>query len=585
MKTWLALALLVSPFAAQDASLYVPVEDGTRLAVDVYLPDGVALSSDDVRVPALFELTRYWRRSEDPRSGVSRPALRPLDRAFLEAGYALVKVDVRGSGASFGTREMEYGRREVRDGYDLVEWAVSQPWCDGAVGAYGTSYTGTTAELLAACGHPAVKAVIPGWSDFDLYTSPARPYGLYATLVDRWGQLVGAMDANDATQMGGFVARVDADTDGAQRDDAVRGHAGNIDVGPASRAAEFRDDRFGGGGDTYANAASTQWKDEIEASGVAMLVLASWFDAGTAGGALTRFQHYSNPQKLVLLASSHGGFFDASPYTVANTPLPPRPSVEEQVAMRIDFFDHYLRDMESGVDDWPAVRYWNLGVEELLASEEWPPAGTERERLYLGESELDSNAPAEPKWRRHEVDLGVTTGRNNRWWTQLGGPVFGLHDRGAMDERMVTWTSGVLEADLQLTGTPCAHLRLRANREDVGVLVYLEDVDPSGRSRYVTEGGLRALHRAPWDDPKLPDELHAHSFARADAQALVPGEEFELEFSLWPTSVVFRAGHRIRIAVTAADADTFARLEGDEGLVLEIAGDSFVELPIVRAGE
>ena len=76
--------------------------------------------------------------------GTPIPGIVGLDRHFLEHGYALVKVDARGSGASFGTRSAEYGREEVLDAYDVVEWVVSQEWSDGTVGAYGTSYTGTT---------------------------------------------------------------------------------------------------------------------------------------------------------------------------------------------------------------------------------------------------------------------------------------------------------------------------------------------------------------------------------------------------------------------------------------------------------
>ncbi|MEQ1895142.1 MAG: CocE/NonD family hydrolase, partial [Planctomycetota bacterium] len=163
--------------ALQQHSVYVPVRDGTRIAVDVYLPDGHVAGA---RHPALLELTRYGRAREDARTGAPVPSIDALDRHFLAHDYAVVKIDVRGAGASFGSRTSEYGREEVRDGRDLVAWVVAQEWCDGNVGAYGTSYSGTTAELLAAAGHPAVKAVVIGWSDFDGYRSPIWPYGIYA---------------------------------------------------------------------------------------------------------------------------------------------------------------------------------------------------------------------------------------------------------------------------------------------------------------------------------------------------------------------------------------------------------------------
>ncbi|MCP3920839.1 MAG: CocE/NonD family hydrolase [bacterium] len=245
----IAFVLLAAPLAAQGTAHYIMTEDGMRLAADVHLPRDLETG---VQVPALLELTRYWRSSERPSDGVANPGLRAVERRFLEEGYALVKVDVRGTGASFGTRDAEYGPRDVRD---VIAWVARQDWSDGNVGAYGTSYTGTTAELLTATGHPALKAVIPGWSDFDVYESPARPYGLFcAGMIEEWGRMVAAMDRCDASVMGSNVRRVDGDDDGALREAAVAEHAGNLDVGPSVRAAVFRDSPVGGGppGRSYA---------------------------------------------------------------------------------------------------------------------------------------------------------------------------------------------------------------------------------------------------------------------------------------------------------------------------------------------
>jgi len=170
--------LLIKGISAQDfSSYYILTKDGTQLATDVYKPDNNSIS----KYPALLIITRYRRSIQDGKTGEPISTLSALDKHLLASDYVLVKVDARGSGASFGTRPTEYGKQEVLDGYDIVEWVISQNWSDGNVGAYGTSYTGTTAELLAAVNHSAVKAVIPGWSDFDAYSSPVRPYGAIAT--------------------------------------------------------------------------------------------------------------------------------------------------------------------------------------------------------------------------------------------------------------------------------------------------------------------------------------------------------------------------------------------------------------------
>ena len=568
--------------AVETTSVYVPMRDGTRIAVDVHLP---ADRGDDARFPALLELTRYWRASEDPATGERRPLTGELDLNFLEHGYALVKVDVRGSGASFGHRPLEYGPEEVRDGRDVVDWVVRQSWSNGRVGAYGTSYTGTTAELLAASGHPAVKAVIPGWSDFDVFRSPARPYGLMATgFIARWSEFVGLLDRNDPAA-GGSVARVDADVDGRLLAAAVREHAANPDVFEAVSKADFRD-RAVAGGLSLADASVMAWKKQIEASGVPMLVLVSWLDAGTADGALLRLEHFTNPQKLVILASMHGGGAHASPYTVSTEPRSPQPSFEEQMALRLRFFDHHLKGAKNGVPDWPRVRYFNLGEEAFRDAETWPPPGTRRQRWYLAAGRsLATAAPAGSGHDRYAVDFSVSTGTTNRWTTQMGEPVLRLDDRGAMDARMLAYTSPPLAEDLQITGTPVVTLWLRSSRDDGAILVYLEDVDPEGRSRYLTEGGLRALHRRLSANPYFAQAPPYHSFAAADAEPLMPGEPAELAFQLWPTSARIRAGHRLRLAIAGADADTFDRVPADGEVEIKVgwggAEASLIELPVV----
>ncbi len=575
-----------TPAGPEVSAHYIAAEDGTRLAADVYLP----VDGHDPPYPALLTLTRYRRGLEDPETGERINTLSGLDSHFLAHGYALVKVDARGSGASFGTRPVEYGRQEVLDAYDVVEWVVSRDWSDGMVGAYGTSYTGTTAELLAAVNHPAVKAVIPGWSDFDAYPSPIRPYGLLARgFIETWGDLVGYMDANNVEVMGRGVRRVDEDEDGSMLAAALAEHAANPDVFQAVLATEYRDDVVGGG-QTWAEIGPIHWEEQIEASAVPMLVLVSWLDAGTADGTLLRFRHFSNAQKVLILASTHGGGYSASPYSVGSAPLPPEPSVDEQMEMRRLFFDHHLRGSDNGVDQWPAMRFYNLGEEAYHDTEVWPPAGTTTTTLYMdsgGRLGGDSEAVAQGS-DEYAVDPGVTTGPDNRWMAQMGTPILHLDDRGEMDERMLTYTTEPLASDVQIAGYPVITLKLVSDREDGALFVYLEDVDPEGRSRYVTEGGLRLIHRKTVSNPYFEGDEPYHSFARADAEPMPPGEAVTISFRLWPIAALVRAGHRIRIAIAGADAGMFDPVPADGAATLTVhrggADGSRIALPVVDGG-
>jgi predicted acyl esterase len=332
-----------------------------------------------------------------------------------------------------------------------------------------------------------VKAVVPGWADFDVYRSPIRPYGLLTAFIGEWGDLVAAMDRNDGAVLRSSVRRVDADSIGAERAAAVAEHARDPDVGRWARYLEFRDDRLDGG-PSYAELGPVYWKAAIEQSNVPMLVLVSWLDAGTAEGALDRLRTFRNPQKLVIMASSHGGGAHASPYTVTGSAVPTQPAADSLAQLRLQFFDHYLKGVRNGVPGWPAVRYYTLGEEAYRTTEVWPPAGT------------------------------------------------------AGDEH--------------------------------------------GQSRYLTEGGLRLIHRATSTDTLLGSTPY-QSFERRAATPMQPGRPARVTFRMLPASVIIRKGHRLRLALAGADAAVFERVPAaEEGMpTLNIHRDprtpSLLELPVV----
>ena len=170
----------------RDVSRHLAMRDGTQLAVDIWLPGELQVGE---QLPAIMEATRYWRA----------PAMGPLYRLLVSlgqkqvpklaaadawngAGYALVLVDTRGSGASFGQRPVEWSDAEVADLGEVIGWLASQPWSNGRVGAQGISYSGNTAELSIVSHPPALKAVAPLYSDFDPLLFLAMPGGG----IQRW---------------------------------------------------------------------------------------------------------------------------------------------------------------------------------------------------------------------------------------------------------------------------------------------------------------------------------------------------------------------------------------------------------------
>jgi hypothetical protein len=151
----------------------------------------------------------------------------------------------------------------------------------------------------------------------------------------------------------------------------------------------------------------------------------------------------------------------------------------------------------------------------------------------------------------------------------------------------LTYTTSPLETDLEVTGHPVAHLWLTTDAPDLDVFVYLEEVDRSGKSTYITEGTLRASHRklsqAPFNNLGLP----YHSHYQSDLAPIPAGEPVELAFSLLPTSYRFHKGSRIRITVVCADAGNFDTPIINPAPKLHLLRDmnhpSFIQLPVVQS--
>ncbi|MCH2223514.1 MAG: CocE/NonD family hydrolase [Crocinitomicaceae bacterium] len=561
--------------AQKLSSYYVPMEDGVKLAVDVYLPKDYKGG----KLPVLIQFERYWRASVTKKEPV--PQLHGRDKYFNDNGYIIVIVDTRGTGASFGTRISEYSPVQVMDASVVLDWVVSQSWSDGKVGSYGTSYTGTTAELLCATNHPSIKAVIPGWSDFDVYRSPVRPYGMMASsFVRKWSIYVRLLDRNNSLILRSSIHPVDEDSLKA----AISEHKKNPNVYDLVSNNHFRNS--GNGVFDYEDCSVVHWKKEIEQSKVPMLILASWMDAGTAEGAITRLEHFNNPQKVLLMATSHGGWSHASPFRGNDTLYFPNPRISEQNQLQLDFFDHYIKGIDKGVEDWPLIKYYNLGEEKYKESNEWPvPNATVVNYYFQEEGGLSKVKPKEVEGSdTYKVDFGVYTSKKNRWTTQMGGPVIGLHHRNEMDERMLVYTSQPVEEEVQITGTPTVSLKLSSTHTDGGVFVYLEDVAPDGSSTYITEGGLRLIHRK--EALQTNEQFNMHTFNEEDSALMKPGNVELVAFKLWPISVLVKKGHSIRVAIAGADKSVFDRLpkRGTPKLTIHHGKTefSFITLPIVQ---
>lgn len=590
------------------------MRDGVRIAIDLYLPADLA---SGVRLPAVLHQTRYYRSMElrwpfrkllggNPFQHIGADKQRR--RRFTAAGYAWVDVDVRGSGASFGSRACEWSPDEIRDGAEIVDWIVRQRWCNGQVAALGNSYDGTSAEFLLVNRHPAVKVIAPCFSLFDVYTDIAFPGGIHAAwFTETWGRYNDALDRNALYEMLWWtklpligMQPVQDDHDRALRDEAIAAHRDNYDVHTFASALTFRDDvvpsdPFQGqsgvepigspieSGSINLISPHNYWRD-IEASEAPIYSYSGWFDGGYAHAAIKRFLTISTPgSRLILGPWNHTGGWHVDPLRGLS-----KPGFDYDSEL-LRFVDHHINGRDTGIAAEPPVHYFTMVEDRWKSADTWPPPAVTQSYYLAAGRQLRLDPPdSDSGADEYAVDQSAGTGEHSRWHSQVGiGGHVRYPDRNAQDAKLLTYTSAPLDRPLEVTGHPVVTLFVTSTASDGAFFVYLEDVDPRGHVSYITEGQLRAIHRRLSDAPRPYRQVVPYrTFKRDDARPLVAGEIAELTFDLLPTSYLFQPGHCIRVAIAGADASHFAVLPGGPPTVhvhrSRLHG-SRVDLPVVQS--
>lgn len=604
---WRPAAKPISPCYRElvRTAQYITVSDGTRIAVDLYLPKDLP---DHDKVPAILIQTPYFRGvvgrfpfltrllSKLMLTGPAREA-----RHLASFGYGVVAMDARGSGASFGCKRAIMMSDCVRDGREIVDWVAKQRWCNGNVGATGVSAVGMIANWLTTTRHPALKAIVPRFTTFDIFAA-THPGGLMASrFVGDIGHMLRMMDQNrlhamSESRLVRFVVRllikgvrpVDDDRDGSMLAAASASHAANEYFDSSILAVEYRDDRLPNAPEATLDTQSPfRHAAEMQASGVAIYSVAGWLDGAFIRDLISLHNTVRTPgSKLLIGPWGHGGRFYCSPVVRGL-----RPSEFDHIGEMTRFFDLHLKGKKSSLIDEPAIHYFSMGTESWQASEVWPPAGLQTHRLYLDkDGRLNHTQAAVSKGSdRYRVDFSASTGVHSRFGEHLttGRTPVVYPNRCDQDRRLLCYDSPVLDCAMEVTGHPVITLFIDSSAPDAAIFVYLEDVLPSGSVLNVTEGFLRARH---W---KISDEDAPYwqagpyrTMTRAEASPLTPGEIIKMVFDLLPTSYVFKKGHRIRLAVAGADRDCFRQVPAsNEAPVLHFhRGGSFpagIDLPVV----
>ena len=482
----------------------IPLNDGTRLAARIWLPD----DADRSPVPAVLEYIPY--RKGD-MTAYADSLMHPY---FAGHGYAALRVDIRGSGESDGVLVDEYDPQEHDDALEILAWIAAQSWCTGAVGMIGLSWGGITALQIAARQPPELQAVITVCSTDERYGNDIHYMG--GCLLNEsmgWGTLFQA-------QMG---RPPDPALVGERWRDMWRQRLDNI-VLPFE--PWLRHQRR----DSYWTRVSVS--ERYEAIQCPVYAVGGWAD-GYHDAILRLMSELTGPRKALI-----GPWQHIYPHYTTLGPGPAIDFLDE--ALR--WWDEWLKGIETGVKDEPMVRAWmqestrphpNLQMRpgRWVAERTWPSPRIGARRYALNRDGLQPDAGPE-----HVVEvctaqsLGTAAGL---WLTEhVGAELPG--DQREEDAKSVIFDSPPLAEPLEIMGTPVVTLKLAADESQALVIVRLCDVAPDGTSDRVSYGTLNLSHRE----------------SSASPEPLEPGRNYRVEVKLKDVAFAIPAGHRLRVALS-----------------------------------
>ena len=558
----------------------ITMSDGTRLSVQVMLPADAEGHAITTPLPVILTQTGYNKSASGYIDGF---AFNPF---FVRHGYAHVAVDVRGTGMSEGAWEA-FSAREQLDYKEVMDWVAVQPWSNGKVGTWGPSFMGITQIFTAAWQHPAHKAVFAIVPMGDAYRDIVFSGGqVNVGFIPLWMGLVtglGLIPAQPSPEALPIVAEhlVTALTDfqvpviaqaalgdpGIAYDGPFWRERSPIEVADRVRVPTFI---VGGLHDLFQRGEPMLY-EVIKRKATAKLLIGPWTHLGASFG-----------QGL------------------------PRDGVPAIDTIALQWFDHYLRGIDNGAEDQPAVTQYVYGAERYVTARDWPHPQAQAASWYLrGDNTLTSETPASDEASQYTLQIpvqGVCSVSTAQWTAGTLGliPLPCFSGSNNVNELPLlgaqTYTTAAMDADYYVNGPIAAELWVsRALGTDGSVAVRITDVDENGVSTELTNGILTISMRA-LDDARSRhldgENLQPwHPYTQAAQQAMLPGEATRVQVEVFPTSFVIRAGHRLRVAVGTSDfphglppvAGLLDQLLGVLRIYSDAAHPSRVIVPLVPA--
>ena len=547
--------------AAHD--LMIPTRDGARMATDIYRPAHGTTPVDE-RLPVLLNRTPY-----------DKGTLAEDAKYFARHGYVVAVQDVRGRYKSEG-KFSKVQPADATDGYDVIQWLAAQPWSNGSVGTWGTSFAAHTQAGAAQLHPPALKTMVVnmgglsnGWDHGVRYRGA---YEMGRQITWAWQQL--AADAPNA------AVRKSLEQNKVEDWYAVQPMRRGLN--PLSVVPEYE----GWYLDFFEHADyDAFWKDPMvnwsehyaETSDVPILQVGGWYDiflAGTFENFLGLSKLKKAPQRVLVGPWTHHG--NTRPYAGDVSFGADAAIADFDGDFHLRWFDHWLKGVPNGVGRDAPVRLFVMGTGDGHKDKDgrlfhggywrdasaWPVPGTRTVPYYFhADGSLSTAKP-----REASSSTAYTYDPHHPVPTIGGGVSARLRD-GGDDQRedprfppseapwlplksradVVVFQTPPLAEDVTVIGPITVVLYASTNAKDTDFTAKLVDVYPpsddwpSGFDLNLTDAIVRGRYRA----------------TRDHAVLLEPGRVYPFTIAPFPTANVFKKGHRIRVDISSSNFPRF----------------------------
>lgn len=566
-----ALAQTTTPVVSQgsydvvlaEQNLMIRTRDGTHMATDIYRParNGTAVQE---RFPVLLQRTPY-----------DKGASRTQAENFARHGYVVAVQDIRGRYRSEGTFA-KVQPADATDGYDVVEYLGRQPWANGTVGMWGTSFAAHM-EAGVAITHPsAVRTLVINMGGMsNAWDHGVRYRGTYEMgrqLTWAWAQL--SADAPSPAVKALLAKEKVEDWYDVQ---PMRRGLNPLSVAPTYEGW-YMDFFEHADYDAYWKDPMMNWSEHYrETADVPMLHIGGWYDIFLAG----TFQNFvelgkvkKGPQRILVGPWTHSG--NARAYA-GDVSFGPEAAISDFGGdFHVRWFDHFLKGVANGVEREPPVKLFLMGTGDghkdadgrlfhggrWVESDRWPLAGTRMVPYYFhADGSLSTAKPVartssttytfDPRDPVPTIGGGSSARLKDGGYDQREDPRFPPSKAPFLPLRaradVVVFQTEPLAEDMEVVGPIEVVLHAASNRTDTDFTAKLVDVYPSsdiwpgGFDLNLTDAIVRGRYRA----------------TRDHAVMLVPSAIYQYTISPFPTANVFKKGHRIRVDISSSNFPRF----------------------------